>query len=144
MSSLKKLDIFMAFTCSLATLSKCEEGSVAAIIVSEDWQQVYSIGINGGAGDMSCLCNAGDKYRCIHAEVNALSKCSVDLKRTPAIMLISKPPCIQCAGLIYNAGIRAVYFTGEYRHPQGLEFLERNGIPVYKTVYGGKNGKHKH
>ena len=47
MNSQARMAVFKDFTNSLATLSKCSERHVAAIITDRDLTQVYSIGING-------------------------------------------------------------------------------------------------
>lgn len=127
---LKKAVIFMQFAKQLSQLSKCHEGHVAAIIVSSDGNQVLSIGVNGGAGKLACLCAAGDKYKCIHAEVNALAKCTQDCHG--AFLFCTKAPCIQCSALIINAGIATVVFTDAYKRPQGLQLMLKNGIHVYR------------
>lgn len=126
----KKALIFMQFAEQLSQLSKCHEGHVAAIIVSADGNQVLSIGINGGAGNLACLCAAGDKYKCIHAEVNALTKCKQDCRGT--VLFCTKAPCIQCSALIINAGIKTVIFTDTYKKPQGVQLMLKNGIQVYR------------
>ena len=74
-----KLQILADFTRNLASLSKCTERKVAAVITNKDMTQVYSIGVNGGPrGLMDCMCALGGKYGCIHAEINALIKCRSD------------------------------------------------------------------
>lgn len=127
----KKALIFMRFAQDLQQLSKCKEGKVAAIIVSKNGNQVLSIGINGGAGDTRCLCAAGDKYRCIHAEVNALAKCTSNCE--DAVMFCTKAPCIQCSALIINSGIKTVYYGDSYKYPQGIKMLLHNGVQVYRV-----------
>lgn len=47
MNSQARMALFKDFTNNLATLSKCSERHVAAIITDRDLTQVYSIGING-------------------------------------------------------------------------------------------------
>lgn len=135
----EKLNIFLTFALRLATLSKCSEGSVAAIIVSSDMQQVYSIGINGGAGNKDCLCHLGDKYKCLHAEINAIIKCTVDLKRCNTIMFCTKAPCVTCAAAIINSGIKSVFYYEAYKATQGVQLLVENGINVQaydESAYG--------
>ena len=69
--------VFKDFTANLATLSKCTERKVAAIITDSSMSQVHSIGVNGGPkGLADCMCVLDGKYGCIHAEINALIKCT--------------------------------------------------------------------
>lgn len=125
--------IFMNFANDLATLSKCKEKKVAAVITNEELTQVYSIGLNGGPskGD-NCLCVAGTKYSCIHAEVQALVKCtSTDSRK---IMFVTLSPCRNCAALIVNSGFSRVYYLNTWKDTTGLDILRAARIRVHKVV----------
>lgn len=128
-----RLKVFKDFTLGLASLSKCEERQVAAVITDSDLKQVYSIGINGGPRHLQdCLCVLDGKYGCIHAEQNALIKCtSID---TSKIMLITLAPCKQCAAAIINApgSFRIVYYFEDWKDDTGLKLLQAAGIAVLK------------
>jgi dCMP deaminase len=70
----------------------------------------------------------------LHAESNAISKlakCSES--GNGATMFITHAPCIDCAKLIYQSGIAAVYYKNNYRSTQGIEFLNKSGIKVVKV-----------
>jgi dCMP deaminase len=101
---------------------------VAAIIISGDAKNVYSIGINGGpTGGVDCLCTLGGKYTCIHAEANALAKFrSVYWKDT--IMIVTMAPCVTCASLIANSGIAEVIYLEDYKDNAGLGLLLAAGV----------------
>lgn len=132
-----KMDVFINFACGLATLSKCTERFVAAIIVDADWQQVYSIGINGGpVGGDNCLCamSAG-KYSCIHAEANALAKCKADTKG--ATMICTLSPCVTCASLAINSGIKTFIYIDEWKDTTGIKLMQQAGIDVLQVTKGG-------
>ena len=59
----KRIEVFKAFTQQLASLSKCTERQVAAIITNRSLTQVHSIGINGGPkGLADCMCVIDGKY----------------------------------------------------------------------------------
>ena len=120
------------------SLSKCSAGKVAALITSPDFDTIYSAGHNGGTALMPCLCAAGDKYKCLHAEINALLGAKVDYIHTPAVMLISKAPCISCAAAIVNAGIQHVYYLDDYSCTAGLDLLTAHGIGTTKLLIGGE------
>ena len=54
------------------------------------------------------MCHMGEKYTCIHAEANALAKCiSEDQDK---VMICSLAPCVTCASLMANSGIRRVFY----------------------------------
>ena len=111
MQHLKRARIFSTFAKELASLSKCTQKKVAAVITDKDMTQVYSIGINGGpVGGIDCMCELGGKYGCVHAEINALVKCMSNDK--DKVMFVTLSPCVSCAAAIINApgGFSTVYY----------------------------------
>lgn len=129
MLRLKRAKIFADFANNLASLSKCTEKHVAAVITDKDMTQVYSIGINGGpVGGMDCMCQLGGKYGCVHAEINALVKCTSDAK--DKIMFVTMSPCVSCAAAIINApgSFYAVYYNEQWKNTEGLELLHKAGV----------------
>jgi deoxycytidylate deaminase len=131
MSKESRLQVFKDFTLDLATLSKCSERHVAAIITDANFTQVYSIGINGGpSGLTDCMCTTNGKYGCIHAEINALIKCP--LVPGDKVMIITLSPCKQCAAAIINTpgSFKAVYYAEEWKDNTGLLLLKEAGIHV--------------
>lgn len=133
--SSKRMSVMVDFVKGLATLSKCEDRKVAAIITNGDMSQIYSIGINGGPkGGAQCLCSTGEKYTCAHAEANALVKCSV--ADNNKVMLCTYSPCVTCATLVVNSGFKAFAYLEKYKNSAGLDILQQAGI---RTIYlGGK------
>lgn len=124
-----RLNVFKNFVKDLATLSKCTERKVAAVITDKDLSQVYSIGLNGGPkGLADCLCVIDGKYGCIHAEQNALVKCLSDAP--DKVMFVTLSPCKTCAAAIINApgGFSAVYYCDEWKDNTGIKLLEAAGI----------------
>lgn len=121
----------MKFAIDLAQQSKCTERQVAAVITDADMSQVLSIGINGGAKKLQdCLCVVDGKYGCIHAEINALIKCS---SSDPGQrMFITLAPCKQCAAAIINAPgkITTVYYREAWKEDTGIKMLAEAGIGV--------------
>lgn len=125
--------VFKRFVVDLATLSKCKERSVAAIITDKDMTQVFSIGINGGPRGLDdCMCVTNGKYGCIHAEMNALIKCTSIEKEK--VMFLTLSPCKQCAAAIINfpGGFGGVYYVEEWKDSSGLSLLRNAGIKVLK------------
>jgi deoxycytidylate deaminase len=128
-----RLQVFKRFALDLANLSKCEERKVAAIIVDRDMKQVLSIGLNGGPSNLqNCLCVVDGRYGCLHAELNALVKCTnMDDNK---IMIVTLSPCKMCATAIINApgGFKAVYYTEEWKDITGINLLKNAGILAIK------------
>lgn len=126
-----RLDVFKSFVYDLMLLSKCNDGDVAAIITDAALSQVYSIGVNGGPkGLVDCMCSIDSKYGCVHAEINALVKCTNT--DNDKIMIVSLSPCKQCAAAIINAPgkFKAVYYLSEYKDLSGVRLLQEAGISV--------------
>lgn len=126
-----KLSIFKRFVTDLTSLSKCEERGVAAIITDSDFNQVHSIGINGGARQLNdCLCVLEGKYGCVHAEINCLNKNTYHGK--DKIMIVSLAPCSSCAASIINTpgGFEAVYYIEGWKEDTGIKMLKAAGIRV--------------
>jgi deoxycytidylate deaminase len=126
-----KLVVFKNFVIGLASLSKCTERHVAAIITDHELQQVYSIGINGGPKyGADCMCLTDGKYGCIHAEINALIKCTAIVKNK--IMIVSLSPCKQCAAAIINAPgtFGHIYYIELWKDQNGIKLLLDAGIKV--------------
>lgn len=125
--------IMMRFAVELSELSKCTKKKVAAIITAENFQQVYSIGLNGGvAKGLDCLCTLGGKYGCIHAEAQAIAKCtSTDTRK---VMFVTLAPCTTCAALIANSGFSRLYYLTDWKDTAGLKLLQAAGIRTHKLV----------
>lgn len=133
MTNQDKRVVFANFVRELATLSKCEERKVAAIITDRWMTQIYSIGLNGGPkGLADCMCKLDGKYGCVHAEINALIKCRND--SDGKVMFVTLSPCKQCAAAIINApgGFSAVYYLEEWKDTTGIELLKNAGIRCVK------------
>lgn len=124
--------ILYSFVSDLTKLSKCHDRKVACVICDKDFQQIYSIGINGGpkgtTEEWECLCDADTKYSCIHAEANALIKLTT---RVPnKIMVCSLAPCLQCASMIINepGGFYGILFIEPYKDVSAIKLLNSAGI----------------
>ena len=128
-----KVKIFREFVENLTTLSKCTDRQVACLICDKDFQQIYSIGVNGGpkgSEDMECLCATDTKYSCIHAEANALIKLQANVP--DKVMICSLAPCTQCASMIINepGGFSMVLFLELWKEALAIQMLKDAGITV--------------
>jgi dCMP deaminase len=73
----------------------------------------------------------------IHSESNALMKIARSTESSEgATLFCTHAPCIDCAKLIYQSGIRRVYFGDAYRSSEGVEFLRASGIEVAQIEKG--------
>jgi dCMP deaminase len=73
------------------------------------------------------------KLEVLHAESNSIAKLAKSTNSgLDADIFITHAPCLDCAKLIYQSGIRRVYFGQAYRDNSGIEFLQKSGITVNK------------
>ena len=71
------------------------------------------------------------KDEVLHAESNAIAKLAKSNDSgLGADLFVTHSPCIHCAKLIHQSGIRRVYYGENYRSTDGIEFLEKSGIEV--------------
>ena len=71
------------------------------------------------------------KPEVLHAESNAVAKLAKSSNSgLGADIFITHAPCLDCAKLVYQAGIKRVYFNQNYRDDSGIKFLEKSGVDV--------------
>ena len=71
------------------------------------------------------------KPEVLHAESNAIAKLARSNESGEgADIFITHAPCINCAKLIHQSGIKRVWFREQYRDDTGVKFLEKSGILV--------------
>ena len=71
------------------------------------------------------------KPEVLHAETNAIAKLAKSTESgIDADMFITHAPCLDCAKLIYQSGIRSVFYRDAYRSEDGIQFLKRSGVTV--------------
>ena len=110
--------------------SYCQRRKVGALIVKD--KMIISDGYNGTPSGFENCCedeNGVTKPYVLHAEANAITKVARSNNSSEgATLYITDSPCIECAKLIIQAGIRRVVYSRMYRIMDGLELLERAGI----------------
>jgi dCMP deaminase len=74
------------------------------------------------------------KPEVLHAETNAIAKLARSNESgLDGDIFITHAPCLDCAKLIYQAGIRRVFFSTAYRDNAGVDFLKTSGIEVQQV-----------
>jgi len=123
-----------------AELSHARRLHVGAIVVKDD--RIISIGYNGmpAGWDNNCedelhqpigRVDLKTKPEVLHAESNAISKLARSQESgLGADIFITHAPCLDCAKLIYQSGIKRVYFGMAYRDDAGINFLTKSGLEV--------------
>jgi dCMP deaminase len=72
----------------------------------------------------------------LHAESNAVSKLAKSNDSGDgADIFVTHAPCMECSKLIFQSGIRRVYYSADYRDDSGIKFLKQSGVEVIKQEY---------
>jgi dCMP deaminase len=136
----KYINLYMDWAARAAELSHARRLHVGAVVVKDD--TVISYGYNGmPAGwdnncEEECLHENGSttlttRPEVLHAESNAVAKLArSNNSGRDADIFITHAPCLDCAKLIYQSGIRRVWYGTAYRDNSGVEFLQQSGIEV--------------
>jgi len=140
----KFVNAFMDVAKRFADLSHARRLNVGAIVVKDD--RIVSIGYNGMPAGWDNNCedeikwpNGDVKYlttkeEVLHAEANAITKLARSHESGEgASIFITHSPCIECAKLIYQSGIKDVYFGENYRDTKGIDFLKASNINVIQV-----------
>ncbi len=133
-----------------AQLSHARRLQVGAVIVKDD--TVISYGYNGmpAGWDNNCedeivvavidgvpqreIKELKTKPEVLHAESNAIAKLARSQNSgLGATLFVTHAPCLDCAKLIYQSGIRHVLYRNTYRDTNGLEFLSKSNVEVNKV-----------
>ena len=112
--------------------SYCERRKVGALIVKD--RMIISDGYNGTPTGFENICedeNNVSKPYVLHAEANAITKIARSHNSSNGSTLyVTASPCIECAKLIIQSGIRRVVYGEQYRLTDGIDLLVRAGIEV--------------
>ena len=112
--------------------SYCKRRQVGAILVKD--KMIISDGYNGTPAGFENVCedeNNLTKPYVLHAEANAITKVAASSNSSRgATIYVTTAPCIECAKLIIQSGIKRVVYSENYRVMDGLDLLKRAGIIV--------------
>ena len=110
--------------------SYCVRRKVGALIVKD--KMIISDGYNGTPSGFENICEddmGQTKPYVLHAEANAITKVAKSANNCDGSTLyITAAPCIECAKMIIQAGIRRVVYSDAYRSEEGLDLMRRVGI----------------
>ncbi len=110
--------------------SYCQRRKVGALIVKDN--MIISDGYNGTPSGFENVCEDEEgltKPYVLHAEANAITKIARSSNNSDgATLYVTASPCIECAKLIVQAGIKRVVYAEKYRLTDGIDLLERAGI----------------
>ena len=112
--------------------SYCKRRQVGALVVKN--KAIISDGYNGTPSGFENVCedesNSTYPY-VLHAEANAITKLARSNNSSDgATLYVTASPCIECAKLIIQAGIKRVVYSEKYRLEDGLQLMEKAGIEI--------------
>lgn len=116
--------------------SYCKRRKVGALLVKD--KMIISDGFNGTPVGFENICEDEEgrtKPYVLHAEANAITKVAESNNSSKgATLYVTTSPCIECAKLIIQAGIKRIVFAELYRLTEGIELLKRAGIDCIHLV----------
>jgi dCMP deaminase len=141
----KFIEAYMKTAETFAELSSAVRLHVGAIVVKDD--RIISIGYNGMPAGWDNNCENQVDYdmktmtpilktkpEVLHAETNAIAKLARSTESGyNADLFVTHSPCLDCAKLIYQSGIKRVWYRNSYRDSSGVDFLTLSGIEVNRT-----------
>ena len=122
--------------------SYCRRRQVGALVVKD--KMIISDGYNGTPSGFENVCEdeTGTTFPYVlHAEANAITKLARSSNNSDgATLYVTASPCIECAKLIIQSGIRRVVYAEKYRLTDGIDLLDKAGVKVeYKALEGGQD-----
>lgn len=139
----KHIEAYMKTAEVFAECSTARRLHVGAIIVKDE--RIISIGYNGTPSGWDNNCEDELKWpngeikflttksEVLHAETNAIAKLAkFDGSGSGSVLFVTHAPCLDCAKLVFQAGISFVYYRNSYRNDAGVEFLNKAGVKVEK------------
>ena len=104
----------------------------------QDYDEMIANGyVFGAVSDVAGYARRVTKPEVLHAETNAIAKVARSTNSTDgAEMFVTCAPCIECAKLIHQSGIRRVFYAHTYRNDDGLKFLEKCNIETIQIKEG--------
>ena len=111
--------------------SYCKRRKVGALLVKD--RMIISDGYNGTPSGFENICEEDGvtKPYVLHAEANAITKVAKSGNSSQgATLYVTASPCLECAKLIIQSGIKRVVYRDAYRLTDGIDLLARAGIIV--------------
>ncbi len=112
--------------------SYCQRRQVGALIVKD--KSIISDGFNGTPSGFPNICedeHGLTKQYVLHAEANAITKVAASTNNCyGATMYVTASPCVECAKLMIQCGIKRVVYCQEYRLQDGVDLLREAGVDL--------------
>jgi len=123
---------YMRMAFIWAENSYCQRRKVGALLVKD--KMIISDGYNGTPAGFENICedeNNVTKPYVLHAEANAITKVARSNNSSEgATLYVTSSPCIECAKLIIQSGIKRVVYADNYRLSDGIDLLQRADVEL--------------
>ena len=123
---------YLRMACIWSENSYCTRRQVGALIVKD--KMIISDGYNGTPSGFENICEDDNDVTfpyVLHAEANAITKIARSGNNSQdSTLYVTDSPCIECAKLIIQAGIKRVVYKRAYRLTDGVDLLLKAGIEV--------------
>lgn len=121
--------------------SYCRRRKVGALIVKD--KMIISDGYNGTPSGFPNICEDDADVTfpyVLHAEANAITKVARSNNSSEGSTLyVTASPCMECAKLIIQSGIKRVVFSELYRITDGIDLLRKAGVEVVHIPMGDED-----
>ena len=148
-------EYFMSIAEMVKSRSTCLRREVGALIVKDN--HIITTGYNGPPSGIKHCEELGGCYReklgipsgerhelcrALHAEQNAIIQAAkLGVTTDGATMYVTLQPCVICAKMIINAGIKKLIFKGSYPDKISMEMLEESDIELFRYGEDGRMEK---
>ncbi len=144
-------EYFLTIAELVASRSSCGRRKVGAVLVRD--QRILATGYNGAPRNVRHCREAGcvrEKYnvpsgerhelcRGLHAEQNALIQAAVyGTPLADITVYCTTQPCVLCAKMLINAGVRRIVYRGGYPDALSLELLREAKVQLEQHTADGK------
>lgn len=131
---------YLRMACIWSENSYCKRRQVGALIVKDN--MIISDGYNGTPSGFENICEDDNDVTLpyvLHAEANAITKIARSGNNSQdSTLYVTDSPCIECAKLIIQAGIKRVVYKRAYRLTDGVDLLLKAGIEVEHLPMGNE------
>lgn len=136
-------EYFMEMAHLVAKRSTCLRRKVGAILVKD--KHILSTGYNGApkglkhCSEVGCLRKelgipSGERHeicRGLHAEQNAIIQAAVfGISIKNSVLYCTNTPCVVCAKMLINAGVREMVYSGEYPDDLAKRMISESKIKI--------------
>ncbi|NQT05930.1 MAG: cytidine deaminase [Candidatus Omnitrophica bacterium] len=136
-------EYFLNITKLVSKRSTCMRRNVGAVLVKD--KRMLATGYNGAPSGIDHCDKAGcmrsklrvpsgqrhELCRGLHAEQNALLQAALHgISVRDSMLYATTQPCIICAKMLINAGIKEVVIMGNYPDKMAAQFFKKAGVKV--------------